>query len=124
MDYCDGLSIVDPRTGEMIPTQLFVAVWGASNYTYAEASLTQQLPCWIGSHVRAFGYFGCVPYVVVPDNLKSGVHKVCFYEPELNPTYSELAQYYGTVILPARVRKARDKDQASYCTPLRTCAGH
>ncbi len=61
VDYCDGLSIIDPRTGELVSTELFVTVWGASNYTYAEASLSQTLPCWIGSHVRAFEYFGCVP---------------------------------------------------------------
>lgn len=66
VDYSDGLSIVDTTTGELIPTELFVAVWGASNYTYADASLTQELPNWINSHVHAFDYFGCVPRVVVP----------------------------------------------------------
>lgn len=112
IDYGDGLSIVDPGTGEMIPTQLFVAVWGASNYTYAEATLSQKLPDWIGSHVRAFDFFGCVPRVLVPDNLKSGVHKACFYEPELNPTYADLAGHYGCVVLPARPRKPKDKAKA------------
>jgi len=109
VDYCDGLSIVNPKTGELIATQLFVAVWGASNFTYAEASLSQTLPCWIGSHVRAFDYFGCVPHAVVPDNLKSGVSKPCFYEPDINPTYAELARHYGTTVLPARPAKPRDK---------------
>ena len=109
VDYTDGLAFTDPKTGEMIATQLFVAVWGASNYTYAEASLTQELPNWIASHVRAFGYFGCVPRVLVPDNLKSGVTKACFYDPELNPTYAELASHYGTAILPAKARKPRYK---------------
>ena len=109
VDYGEGLSIVDPQTGELIPTQLFVATWGASNCTYAEASLTQKLPDWIGSHVRAFGYFKCVPRAIVPDNLKSGVTKACFYEPELNATYAEMAGHYGTAILPARPRKPRDK---------------
>ncbi len=109
VDYGEGLSIVDPKTGELIPTHIFVATWGASNYTYAEASLTQKLPAWIGSHVRAFEYFNCVPRAVVPDNLKSAVRKPCFYEPELNPTYAEMAGHYGTAVLPARVRKPRDK---------------
>lgn len=109
VDYGEGLSLTDPETGADIPTQLFVAVWGASNYTHAEATLTQELPNWIGSHVRAFTYFGCVPHAVVPDNLKSGVTKPCFYEPELNATYAELAEHYGTAILPARPRKPRDK---------------
>jgi transposase len=109
IDYCDGLHIVDPKTGELIPTQLFVAVWGHSNYTYVEASANQQLPCWIGSHVRAFTYFGYVPHVLVPDNLKSGVKEACYYDPELNPTYAELAAHYGTAVLPTRPVKPRDK---------------
>jgi transposase len=109
VDYADGLSIVDPQTGELIPTQLFVATWGASNYSYAEASLTQELPSWIASHVRAFQYFGRAPRVLVPDNLKGGVQKACFYEPEINPTYAELASHYGAVVLPAKVRKPRYK---------------
>jgi transposase len=112
IDYSDGLAIVDVTTGELILTQLFVAVWGASNYTYAEATLSQTLPNWINSHVRAFAYFGCVARVLVPDNLKSGVNDPCFYEPELNPTYADLAQHYRCVVLPARVRKPRDKAKA------------
>lgn len=109
VDYCDGLAIVDPETGEVIPTQLFVAVWGASNYTYAEPTLSQTLPDWIGSHVRAFEYFGAVPRVLVPDNLKSGVNSACFYEPELNPTYAEMARHYACAVLPTRPAKPRDK---------------
>jgi len=109
IDYCDGLSIVDTITGEFISTQLFLAVWGASNNTYAEATLSQTLPDWINSHRRAFEYFGCVPRVLVPDNLKSGVSKACKYEPELNPTYSDMAEHYGCAVLPARPRKPRDK---------------
>ena len=109
IDYSDGLSIVDPVTGELVLTQLFVAVWGASNYTYAEATLSQILPNWVGSHVRAFRYFSCVPRMLVPDNLKSGVHDPCFYEPELNPTYAEMAEHYGCAVLPARPRRPRDK---------------
>jgi len=109
IDYSDGLSIVGPATGELTLTQLFVAVWGASNYTYAEATLTQKLPDWIGSHVHAFEYFRCVPRMLIPDNLKSGVHDACFYEPELNPTYADMAQHYGCAVLPARPAKPRDK---------------
>jgi transposase len=109
IDYSDGLSIVDMVTGELILTQLFLAVWGASNYTYAEATLSQTLPEWIGSHKRALEYFGCVPRVLVPDNLKSAVSKACKYEPELNPTYSDMAEHYGCAVLPARPRKPRDK---------------
>jgi len=109
VDYGEGLSLVDPKSGEPVSTQLFVAVWGASNYTYAEATLTQQLPDWIGSHVRAFQYFGCVPKVVVPDCLKGAVSQACRYEPELNPTYSDLAEHYGICVLPARPARPRDK---------------
>ncbi len=109
VDYSDGLSIVDALNGEIIPTQLFVAVWGASNYTYAEATLSQTLPEWIRSHVHAFEYFKCAPHVLVPDNLKSGVSKACKYEPELNPTYADLAEHYSCAVLPARPYRARDK---------------
>lgn len=109
IDYSDGLSIVDPSTGELIPTQLFLAVWGASNYTYAEATLSQTLPDWIGAHGRALEYFGCVPRLLIPDNLKSGVSKACTYEPEVNPTYTDMAEHYGCAVLPARPHRPRDK---------------
>jgi transposase len=109
VDYGEGLNLVDPKSGERISTQLFVAVWGASNYTYAEATLTQQLPDWIGSHVRAFSYFGCLPKIVVPDCLKGAVSRACRYEPELNPTYAEMAEHYGICVLPARPVHPRDK---------------
>ena len=101
--------VVDRTTGETRPAQVFVATLGASSYTYAEATWSQGLPDWIPSHVRAFAFFGGVPELVVPDNLKAGVTSACYYEPELNPTYQELARHYGTAILPARVRKPRDK---------------
>ncbi|MBM4448875.1 MAG: IS21 family transposase [Chloroflexi bacterium] len=109
IDFSDGLSIVDPLTGELTLTQLFLTVWGASNYTYAEPTLSQTLPEWIGAHRRALEYFGCVPRALVPDNLKSGVSKACKYEPELNPTYADMAEHYGCAVIPARPRKARDK---------------
>ena len=86
-----------------------MAVWGASNFTYAEATWTQALPDWIGSHVRAFTFFGGVPALIVPDNLKAAVNLACRYEPELNPTYADLAAHYGTAVLPARPYKPKDK---------------
>jgi transposase len=109
VDYCDGLYITDPMTGAKTQTQLFVGVWGASNYTYAEASLGQKKEEWIMAHVHLFEYSSCVPRAVVPDNLKTGVSKPCRYEPEINRTYLDMAQYYGTAILAARPSKARDK---------------
>lgn len=109
VDYCDGLSITDLVTGKKMPTQLFVSVWGASNYTYAEASLTQKEEAWVMAHVRAFEYSGCVPHIIVPDNLKSGVTHPCKYEPIINRSYLEMARHYGTTIIPARPYKAKDK---------------
>ena len=102
------LGIVDPDTGEVRWAELFVAVPGASNLTYAEATWTQ-LPDWIGSHIRALRFIGGVPRVVVMDNLKSGVHKPDFFDPVLNPTDGEMAAHYGMAIIPARPRKPRDK---------------
>jgi transposase len=112
VDYA-GLTatVVDRATGEARAAQIFVATLGASSYIYAEATWSQALPDWIASHVRAFASFGGVPALVVPDNLKAGVTSPCYYEPELNPTYQELARHYGTAILPARVRKPRDKSK-------------
>ncbi len=113
VDYAgQTVDIVDSETGEIHNAQIFVAVLGASNYTYAEATFSQKIEDWIGSHVRAFSYIGGVPEAVVPDNLKSGVSKTCLYEPDINPTYNDLARHYQTVILPARVRKPRDKAKA------------
>jgi len=110
VDYAgQTIPIVDPTSGEIRPAQLFVAVLGASNYTYAEAQWSQDLPNWIGAHVRTFAFIGGVPEIVVPDNLKAGVKHPCRYEPDLNPTYHDLAQHYGTAIIPARPRKAKDK---------------
>ncbi|MHC4397765.1 MAG: IS21 family transposase, partial [Planctomycetota bacterium] len=110
VDYA-GLTVgyVDRETGEIFQAQIFVGVLGASNYTYAEATRSQSLPDWIGSHVRMFAFFGGVPEVLVPDNLKSGVSKAHHYDPEINPTYQDLANHYGVAVIPARVRKPRDK---------------
>lgn len=105
----DGLDIVDPQTGECRLAKLFVAVLGASNLTYVEPALGEDLATWTGCHVRAFAYFGGVSEITVPDNLRSGVKRADYYDPEINPTYAELAQHYGTVVIPARSRKPRDK---------------
>ena len=105
----DTVNIMNPATGEIRAAVLFVAVLGASNYTYAEANENQQMAAWIGAHVRAFEYFGGCPQLVVPDNTKTGVAKPCRYEPDLNPTYQEMAAHYGVGVLPTRPRKPRDK---------------
>jgi len=101
--------VVNSNTGEICTAELFVAVLGASNYTYAEATWTQQLPDWIGSHVRTLEFIDGVPACIVPDNLKSGVTKAWYYDPEINPSYADFANHYQTAILPARARKPRDK---------------
>jgi transposase len=110
VDYAGAtLDVVDPQTGEVVTAQLFVAALGASNMTYAEATWTQGLSDWTGSHGRAFAYFGGVPAQVVSDNLKSGVTRACFYEPAVNRTYADMAAHYDTAVVPARPRKPRDK---------------
>ncbi len=101
--------IVDPESGEVREVELFVAVLGASSYTYAEATESQQSADFIASHVRAFEYFGGVAELLVPDQLKSAVTKACRYEPGLQRTYEEMAEHYGTAAMPARPRKAKDK---------------
>jgi len=110
VDYAGAtVEVIDGLTGEIHDAQIFVATLGASSYTYAEATWTQRLPDWIGSHGRAFYYFGGVPAQVVPDNLKSAVVKACLYAPEINRTYANMASHFGTAIVPARPRKPRDK---------------
>ena len=110
VDYTgQTVPVYDLHTNQMREAQIFVAVLGASNYTYAEATWSQSLPDWIGSHSRAFAFFGGVPKVVVPDNLKSAVSKASFYDPDINPTYLDMANHYGTAVIPARVRKPKDK---------------
>lgn len=103
--------IVDRETGEVIEVELFVMVLGASNYTYAEATRTQRLGDFVASNVHAFEYFGCVPEVVVPDQLRSAVSGPHRYDPDINPTYLEMAQHYGIAIIPARPRKPKDKSK-------------
>jgi len=117
VDWAGGRApIIDPMTGEVHEAHLFVAVLGASSYTYAEARWSETLPDWIGAHVNALDFLGGVPKAAVPDNLKAGITKPSRYEPGVNRTYQDLADHYGFVVLPARVRRPRDKAMASYCT--------
>jgi len=110
VDYCGPrVEVIDSITGEVRAAQIFVAVLGASNYTYAEATWTQSLPDWIASNVRALQFYDGVPVLIIPDNLKAAVTKACRYEPDVHPTYSEFAAHYGTAILPARPYKPKDK---------------
>lgn len=101
--------VVDPGTGLVQEASIFVAVLGASNYTFCEAVWKRDLPSWIGSHTRAVEFFQGVATVTTPDNWKTGVKDPCYYDPDLNPTYREWAEHYATVIIPARVRRPRDK---------------
>jgi len=105
------LQLIERTTGAVLTAELFVAVLGASNFTYAEATWTQSLPDWIGSHIRAFRYFRGVTAMIVSDNLKSGITKACFYEPNVNRTYQEMADHYDTAIVPARPNKPKDKSK-------------
>jgi len=110
VDYAgQTLPIVNPRTGEIWESQIFISTLGASSYTFAEATWNQGLADWLGSHRRAFEFIGGVPEIIVPDNLKSAVTKPCRYDPDLNPSYQDLAEHYGTAVIPARVRKPQDK---------------
>jgi transposase len=121
VDYAGTtLEVIDGTTGEVRSAQLFVAALGASSYTYAEASLTQSLVDWIGSHTRAFAFYGGVAAMVVSDNLRAGITKACFYEPTVNRSYAEMAAHYDTAIVPARPRKPRDKAKVEAAVLLAT----
>ena len=113
IDYCGPtVDIVDRSSGEVRSAQIFVAVLGASSYTYAEATWTQSLPDWIASHQRALRFYGGAPALLVPDNLKSAVTRASRYAPEINATYAEMAAHYQTAVLPARPYKPKDKAKA------------
>jgi transposase len=105
-------TLVDPETGEIVEVELFIGALGASSLIYAEAVPSQELPCWIGAHVHMFEEWGGCPAILVPDNLKSGITKPCRYEPGVNRTYEEMAEHYGAVVIPARVRRPKDKPKA------------
>lgn len=102
-------SIIDQDTGELIPVYIFVAALSSSQYAYVEGFLSQNQESWIAAHVNAFNYFGGVTRILVPDNLKTGVEKPSWYSPVINKTYHEMAEHYGTAVIPARVRKPKDK---------------
>jgi transposase len=121
VDYAGTtLTVIDASTGEARTAQLFVAVLGASNYTYAEATWTQGLSDWIGAHTRTFEFVGGVTAMVVCDNLRSGITKACFYEPAVNRTYAEMAAHYDTAIIPARPYRARDKAKVEVAVQIAT----
>jgi transposase len=116
--------IIDRLTGKTRPAQIFVAVLGASNFTYAEASWTQALADWIGAHTRAFEAISGVPNLLVPDNAKVAVIKACLYEPQVNRTYAEMAVHYDTAILPARPHRPRDKAKVEAAVLIASSAGY
>jgi len=110
VDYAGmRVPITNPETGEIHEAVVFVATLPASNYIYAEIQPSQELQYWLAGHVRAFAFFGGVPKILRPDNLKTGVKKPNYYEPDLNPSYQELAEHYHVAVLPARVKKPKDK---------------
>lgn len=110
VDYAgQTMEITESESGEIRQAQIFVATLGASNYTFAEATSSQDLPSWIRSHIHAFEFFQGVAEILVPDNLRAAVTRSCRYEPDLNATYREMAEHYGAVIIPARVGKPKDK---------------
>lgn len=108
-DAGQGIPIVNRHSGEVHEAAIFVAVLGAANSTYAEATWSQSRPDWIGSHVRTYAALGGVPEIVVPDNLKAAVTRAHRYEPEINRTYTDRAQHDGFAVIPARAAKPRDK---------------
>ena len=113
IDYCGPtVPIINPDTGEISHAQIFVATLGASNYTYVEACHSQQSQDWLMAHVRAFEFFGGVPKLLVPDNLKAAVTKTHRYLPTLNENYARMARHYNTAIMPARPYKPKDKSKA------------
>lgn len=112
------MEVIDRRSGEIRKAEIFVACLGASGYSYAEASRSQQKASFINSHVNAFNFFGGVAAILVPDNLKSAVTKVDYYEPRLNASYQDLAEHYGSAIIPARPYKPRDKAKVELSVKL------
>ena len=119
IDYCGPtVPIICRHTGEVRQAQIFVAVLGASSYTFAEATWTQSLPDWIASHQRAFQFFDGVTELQIPDNLRSAVNDPNRYTPVINETYAEMAAHYQTAVLPARPRKPKDKAKAEVAVQI------
>ena len=109
IDFCDGIDILLPATGEIIRTHLFMGVLCASRYAYGEFTLSQKSEDFLSAQARMLKFFGGVPQIVSPDNLKSAVNKTHRYDPEINPAYTKLAEHFGFVVVPARVRTPKDK---------------
>ena len=119
VDYAGAtVPIINGDTGEIREAQIFVAALGASNYTYAEATWSQSLPDWLGSHVRMLEFYGGCTDMIVPDNLRSGVSKACRYDPDLNPSYQQWAEHYSVAVIPARPRKPKDKAKAEVAVQI------
>lgn len=115
IDYAGHIiPVQDPATGKITDAQIFIAVLGASNYTFAEATPSQALPYWIKSHIHAFEFFKGVAHILVPDNLKSGITHPSRYEPDVNPTYNDMALHYDTAVVPTRPRKPKDKAKVEH----------
>lgn len=113
VDFCDGIALIDPNTGELIPTQLFVGALGASSYTFATATLSQELPVWLDCHVRMYAYLGGVAALTIPDNLRSGVSRADRYEAEINPSYREYVRFvlmFPLINDPAQIHVSRVLD--------------
>lgn len=102
---------IDLSTGEVKKAEIFLSVLGGSSYTFAYAVPDQTIPSWIDAHIKSFNFFGGTSQILIPDNLKSAIKKTCRYEPDLNPVYRDLAQHYGVAVIPARVRKPKDKSK-------------
>jgi transposase len=111
------IPVHDPITGTIWQASLFVMVLGASSYTYAEATRDQQLTAWISAHVHAFEYLGGVLRLLVPDNPRTGVSRACRYDPDLNPTYQEMAMHYGMGVVPERRTSCRTLDHCRTASP-------
>ncbi len=112
------MKVTDRQTGDVIPAYLFVGVLGASELFYTEAFPSMDMQCWITAHVHMFQYFGGTTEILVPDNLKTGVKESNYFEPSIHPTYLEMARHYGIAVIPARVRKPKDKSIAEYSVQL------
>lgn len=109
----DPAHIIDPDTGEIIKAFVFIGVMTYSQFTYAEAFINEKQKSWIAAHVHMYEYFGGVAKILVPDNCKTAViHDGGWYDQQLNAIYHEMAEHYGTAIIPARVRKPKDKPNA------------
>lgn len=113
VDYAGStLPLTDPLTGVVKQVPVFVSALGVSGLLYAEATLSMKLPDWIGSHMRMFEFYGGATEILIPDNPKTGVKRPCRYDPDIQRTYENMVRHYGAVVIPARVRKPKDKPQA------------